>query len=309
MSELRTRPDSSFAYGGSLFEAASALPLDGGLGHLRPFANLFVAALSRPRQARALILLLLQTQSEHVALSTSLTGQVLAEYFDERSLGMFPRNRLCRGLLVLPGRHSDYLRGRRRQALRTNLRRAESAGIWCEAISDPDHAFDEVQEIVKQRRLALTDADVPILASWRGLLARPEMALFVARDRVGRPLALAGTVIDDAVCVIRLAVASKHEARWALHDHLVKLLIARGVTYLLGEGGGPFGALGFSSNVHHYQRLLGYELRHVRPRRSDRAGVTPDPARHVDDVIVAPGDREPSPTHRRAGKRKARAAA
>ena len=35
--------------------------------------------------------------------------------------------------------------------------------------------------------------------------------------------------------------------------------------YLLADGGGPFGALGFATSVQHYQHLLGYELRHLVP--------------------------------------------
>jgi hypothetical protein len=265
---------------------------------LRPrrLATLFVAALLRPRQAVALIVLLFRTRSEQVALSTSLTGQVLSAYFDERSFGLFPKNRLCRGVLVLPDHHSDYLRGRHRQALRTNLRGAGAAGIRCEAISDPCRAFDEITEIVRHRRIRLTGAELAMLASWPAILAGPEMTLVVARDRLGCPLALTGAVIDDAVCLIRVAVARSHEARWALHDHLVRILIARGVGYLLAEGGGPFGALGFDTNVHQYQRLLGYELRHLRPPRTSRrlapAGESTWPARDVTDVT---GSRQRSP--------------
>jgi hypothetical protein len=87
----------------------------------------------------------------------------------------------------------------------------------------------------------------------------------VARDEHGRPLAYAAAIIDDTVCLIGSALATCHEARWALHDHLVRILIARRVRYLLAEGGGPFGALGFAVNVQHYQHLLGYELRHLSP--------------------------------------------
>ncbi len=261
--------------------AASALPLDGGLSRPKPLATLFAAALRRPRQAVALIVVLFRTQSEQVVLSTSLTGHVLTSYFDERSLGFFPQNRLCRGVLILPERHSEYLRGRRRQALRTNLRKAEVAGIRCEAISDRRRAFDELAEILKRRETAVTLAGLPVLASWHALLTRPEMTLMVARDQLGGPVALVGAVIDDAVCVIRFALACSHEARWALHDHLVRILIARGVRYLLGEGGGTFGALGFGTNVHHYQHLLGYELRHLRPRASGRFRAPGEGAGHA----------------------------
>lgn len=108
-----------------------------------------------------------------------------------------------------------------------------------------------------------------LTGAWPALFARPEMTLLVARDKPGRPLAVAAAVIDDAVCLIEVAVASSHEARWALHDHLVRILIARGVRYLLAEGNGPFGALGFAPDVHHYQHLLGYQLRHLVPRTAD----------------------------------------
>ena len=151
--------------------------------------------------------------------------------------------------------------------------------------------------------MPLTAAELPILASWEAMLERPEMTLLVARDRSGRPLALAGAVIDDSVCLIRLAVASNHEARWALHDHLVQLLIARGVTHLLGEGGGPFGALGFDANMHHYQHLLGYELRHLKPRTAPQHAAAEENAYPARDVRAVNGSRRLSPAGSRVGER------
>jgi hypothetical protein len=108
-----------------------------------------------------------------------------------------------------------------------------------------------------------------LTGAWPALFARPEVTLLVARDEPGRPLAVAAAVIDDAVCLIEVALASSHEARWALHDYLVRILIARDVRYLLAEGNGPFGALGFAADLHHYQHLLGYQLRHLVPRTAD----------------------------------------
>lgn len=298
---LRTRQASRAGYTGSWFAAASALPLDGGLFRPRRLATLVAASLRRPGQALALLVVLSRTPSERVVLSTSVTGQALIEYFGERSFGVFPQNRLCRGVLVLPDHHSDYLRGRRRQALRTNLRRAESAGIECEAITDPQAAFAEVERIVDQRQVPLTPEELPVLASWRAVVEQPEMTLFMARDRLGCPLAIIGAVIDDDVCVIRLALASSHDARWALHDHLVRTLIARGVSYVLGEGGGPFGALGFDSNIHHYQHLLGYELRHLRPHTPRRVRA-PEQNALPADVSAGTGSRQPVPAGSHAGE-------
>ena len=258
------RIDSSLRYGGPRFSEASDLPLvtDEGLIRSGRFIVLLPAAVRRPRQLAGLVVLLVRTRSEDVFLSRSLAGQALRAYFDQRSFGVLPMNRLCRGVLLLPRCHSEYLRGRSRQALRTNLRRAATAGIRCETVSDRSRALAELVELESHRAgSALTEEYSKDL---RALVACPELELVVAYDRGGSPLAMAGVVSDDTVCLIWFAVAVSHDARWALHDHLVRTLIARGTRVLLAKGGGPFGALGFSENVQHYQHLLGYELRHLR---------------------------------------------
>jgi hypothetical protein len=162
-------------------------------------------------------------------------------------------------VLLLPDDHSDYLRGRRRQALRTNLTRAASAGISCAVVKDHSSVLDEIFEMDRQRT-ASPEVDVE---SWRAALTGPEVTVLVARNELGNPLAYSGVVIDEVVCLMAHAGAISHEARWALHDYLVQILIARGVRYLIASDGGLFGALGYPANVQQYQHLLGYELRHV----------------------------------------------
>jgi hypothetical protein len=292
-----TKAPKHFEYGGPRFLAASALPLEGGLTQPQSLAALLKAVLLRPGRALALVVVVLRTPSEEVCLSTSVSGRALSAYLDSRSLGVLPNNRLCRGVLILPERHADYLRGRHRQALRTNLRRAESDGIRCQAISDPVDAFHEITEIAQHRRTHVMRTEPTleerlVVANWRAILSRPEITLLVARDRLGSPLAITAVVIDDALCLIRVAVARSHEARWALHDHLVRILIARDVRYLVAEGGGPFGALGVEPNVHHYQRLLGYELRHLRPSTSRRLESAIERAIPAHDLAASHGSRE-----------------
>jgi hypothetical protein len=205
----------------------------------------------------------MRTPPLHVFLSGSSAGQALRAYFDQRLLGVVPKNRLCQGVLVLPEHRSDYLRGRRRHALRTNLRRAATAGISCEVMEDGSRAVEAVEMVTQSRRKGpLAAADV---SYFRSLLLKPGMTLLVARDREGCPRAVLAAVIDETVCLWEWATSNCHEARWALHDHLVDLLIDRGVKYLVSSGEGPFGALGFTTNVQHYQHLIGYELRHVKP--------------------------------------------
>ena len=224
------------------------------------------AVARRPRSLAALILLLLRTRREYVSLSESRAGQALDRYLNQRSLGVLPRNRFCRGVLLVPPDHADYLRGRRRQALRTNLRRAAAAGIRCEVVSDSRGAFDVASCVLGRRGGSLSDTDERArMDELCALFARPEITVTVARDRDGLPMAVAASIIDEMVCLVEMAVAVCHEGRWALHDHLVRTLSARRVRYLLVDGGGPFGALGLPANLRHYQHLLGYELRHVIP--------------------------------------------
>lgn len=253
-------PDDRTRYGGAWVSAASALPLRESRAHI------MATALRRPRRLAALAALLLRTPRAYVVLSGSSAGQALEGYFNQRSLGVMPVTRFCRGVLLLPRDHADYLRGRRRQALRTNLRRAAAAGIHCEIVSDPERAFDETAEVWRCQWGSLPEAEFELrLNELRESLARSEVTIAVARDARGRPLAMAAAFVDETVCLIKHAVATSHDARWALHDYIVRLLIARRVRYLLADGGGPFGVLGFTSNLQHYQRLLGYELRHVIP--------------------------------------------
>jgi hypothetical protein len=272
-------PEGRTRYGGAWVSAASALPLR------KSRAHILATAIRRPRRLAALAALLLRTPRAYVVLSGSSAGQALEEYFNQRSLRVMPVTRFCRGVLLLPRDHADYLRGRRRQALRTNLRRAAAAGIRCEIVSDPERSFDEISEVWHRQWRSLPEAELAIrLNRLRESVARSEVTIAVARDADGQPLAMAAALIDDTVCLIKHAVATSHEARWALHDYIVRLLIAREVRYLLADGGGTFGVLGFASNLQHYQHLLGYELRHVIPVGARRVTW---PRRVVASVVLA----------------------
>jgi hypothetical protein len=92
----------------------------------------------------------------------------------------------------------------------------------------------------REQELDACEAD-----GWRTHFRRSALTLIIALAPTGRPLAVAGAVIDDSICLLLFAVASDHDARWMLHDHLVQILIERRVSYLVVERGGPFGALGF----------------------------------------------------------------
>jgi hypothetical protein len=209
-------------------------------------------------------MLLCRTPREYVVISESPTGRALERYFNQRWLGI-SKNRFCRGVLLLPEDHADYLRGPRRHTLRTNLRKATTAGIRCEVMRDSRRAADDVSAVLR-RKERMPEAELHARTNNFGAwIARQEMTVLVARDRDGRALAALAATIDDSVCGIGFAFATCHEARWALHDYLVKILIAQRVRCVLSVDDGPFGALAYSANVQYYQHLLGYELRHIIP--------------------------------------------
>jgi len=258
-------------YGGSWFRTASALPLDGGFSSPRRLWELLLVAAAHPWRPLALILVLLRTPTIDLSLSDSAAGQLLCAYFNERTLGVFPKNMLCRGIAILPPSPQDYLHGRHRQTVRTNVRRAKAAGIKCKPIGSPSDFLAAALDVVHSRQDPEAAADLTTLAAglmphWQIRVAHPETTLLVAYDSAGEALAVAAVMIDDDVCVVRLAVASSHDARWALHHHLVLALIDRGVRLLMSDGGGSFGALGFTRQVQYFQRLHGYGVYHVKCR-------------------------------------------
>ena len=268
----RRRRERRIRYGDRRFAAASALQGNRvAANRARRALSGVAAAFRRPQRVAALLVVVFRTPPVYLLVSESLAGQALRAYFNQRVLGLIPKNRLCQGVLTLPDHRSEYLRGRRRHALRTNLRKAAAAGITCEVLDDDSLAVDAVEAITRSSRKGpLATADVNY---FRSLLANPGMTLLVARDTDGFPRAVTAAVIDEMVCLTEWSTSNSHEARWALHDHLVDFLITRGVRYLISSGEGPFGALGFTTNVQHYQHLLGYELRHVmqaRPVRETR---------------------------------------
>jgi len=253
-------------YGGAWFSAASGLPLDGGLTEPRRLTRLLGSGLSQPRRLIALLAFLLGAPKLDVRLSASSQGRLLQDYFSRRFLGVFPQSRLCRAVLVLPSDAADYLRGRDRHALRNNLGRARRAGIGCSELDDPTEALTIMQAAWRHREPDVNAANLASMSTrWSAILGRPEVTMHVARGPAGEPLGVVAGVIDEQVCLLRTALATTHEARWALHQHLVRELIDRRVRYLISHDDGPFGALALDPSLHYYQQLLGYQVCHIRP--------------------------------------------
>jgi hypothetical protein len=194
-----------------------------------------------------------------VELTASPAGQMIGEHFAIRSDGRL-RYRDAQGVLRLPADFSEYLRGRHRQAVRTNVGHARRAGLRAavEYVADWAPGTDD------SRLAYITPGPVE-----RWNLVTEE----------GTIVAQAILSVDEEVALLQGLMSLVPHGRWLLHTAIVErlcgscevLLINCDDAYLMPPG------------VQHFQRLLGYEIARLR---LDRA---PSPRR---EAVLAVGAAE-----------------
>jgi len=182
-----------------------------------------------------------------IAPSDTTNGRWLASRVDGR-VGAG----LARAALLLDGTVEGYLAGRRKQALRTNLRRARNEGFTAHVACESERARLEAQRAADGRApmLVREQQDLLLLADgdgvWRGycLVTRDgELAYlerFVRRN-------------DKAAYVL---------GRNVLQVALVEHLLSSGVRLLLTGS-----ALTVRTGTTYFQYLAGYDIVNVRVRR------------------------------------------
>jgi hypothetical protein len=179
-----------------------------------------------------------------VELTASSAGQMIGQHFAIRSDGRL-RYRDAQGVLRLPADFSEYLRGRHRQAVRTNVGHARRAGLRIES-----------------RRI---DDWVPGDGDSRSghIQAGPvEWWLIIDAD---------DTLVGEAILSVDKDVALLHGltttatfARWMLHAAIVERLCGQCQVLLVNSDE----AYTLSAGNQHFQRLLGYEIGRLRLHRS-----------------------------------------
>jgi hypothetical protein len=237
-------------YGSELFlracGVASACREIEGSGPYATLGRLWAGSLTLARYDRSL-------PSIAIQLTASPAGQLIGEHFAirERDRRRY-RYRCAQGVLPLPEDFAQYLRGRHRQAVRTNIGHARRAGLTA-------------------TRTELQGWEPGLDDSRRGLLSPGPVDWWRVRgpDAAGPPLAEAIVTVDDDVALLHGLGSRAKYARWLLHTEIVERLCGRcGVllvncddAYLLGPG------------HRYFQRLLGYEIARLElPRaRSSRA--------------------------------------
>jgi hypothetical protein len=205
-----------------------------------------------------------------IELSDGPAGQQMRAWF--RPGRVLPFDRAPIAVLDLPATPAEYLRGRSRQALRTNLKKAAAGGITCASLDSAEEVRRVADSIATGRR-TVGEELVPTTE-----VPGPYRRFSAAYDGAGEPLALGQTILDgpQAGLLLMLTAIDHDDARigrYALHTHLVTDLIALGATRLVVGGSMLFTGEG----TRYFQRRTGFTpVRvEVRAARNEVAAQRP----------------------------------
>ncbi len=96
------------------------------------------------------------------------------------------------------------------------------------------------------------------------IVNRPCDPVWVVRNGVSENVGLMWATVDREWAMLRLLVAKRSEARYALHTELVRYLCSQGVRYLFAR---EVSALLLPPGLQYFQQLLGYQVAHLRVLR------------------------------------------
>ena len=236
-------------YGGELFETASrylrGVASSSGLGRLRHTV--------RPRGFAASARLVAKLERLTVSPSDSPSGRAIRAYLEERRYGI-PTHRVAQGVLVIPHSSQVYLRGRHKQAVRTNLHRAQKERLSCRQLAS-----------LPEREVFADLIDPGFADSWERelLIGDPEHTCWAVFDADGQPNGLGVVSVDSEVALIWSLACRGHSGRWLLHTEIVSEMANRGVRCLLvATKMTPV----LQPGLQYFQRLLGYQVVHLTLR-------------------------------------------
>jgi hypothetical protein len=190
-------------------------------------------------------------------LTTSPAGRMIAQHFSFREEDGRFRYHSAQGVLALPADFADYMRGRPRQAVRTNVGHARRAGQFTlsYAVDNWAPGLDD------SRRAAIAPGPAE---RWMALTAD------------GQIVAEAILSVDREVALLQGLVSFATNARWLLHTAVVERLCGECSVLLTNSDD----AYRLAAGTQHFQRLLGYRISRLRVSQVP-AGLTerpPEPA-------------------------------
>jgi Phosphatidylglycerol lysyltransferase, C-terminal len=242
-------------YGGETLAAACALlqrhSSGGKLGRLKPRKGDIAGAL-------ALIVVLRRLPRIQITLTATPGGERIRDYLGLRKRGLIQTRRLAQGVLFVPTTMRDYLRGRHRQAVRTNLHRARRTGICCRPLASSAERRRAIA--LWEQNCAKSSKDVEQCRYWAQRCDEPGRSWLAAYDHAGEVVGFAAVTIDAECSLLEIVRSSRDPALWALNASIVELLCASRIAYLFANSGT---ALKMSPNVRFLQQLLGYRVVHL----------------------------------------------
>jgi hypothetical protein len=243
----------SLQYGGHSFRVASRF-----LQQVVPGAATGQAPERVPLLAGAWAsaMLLAELPKLRLTLTAGPAGRRLDAYFSHRMWGI-RHSCLAQGVLVLPAEPGRYARGRSRQAVRTNMRKAQAAGVVCRPL-----------ETAGQRRLSWQLLGRCVSETSADEFALPGDMWWGAFAEDARPVAMAHATVDREVALLQSFFSLDRPSRYLLHTALVEALVAADVRYVVASG--PMAPL-LEPSLQYWQRLLGYQVANLAVRSEARA--------------------------------------
>ena len=177
-------------------------------------------------------------------------GQMITEHLMIRANGRW-RYRHAQGVLPLPADFSEYLRGRHRQAVRTNVTRARKAEFTVRSCTIDDWtpgSNDTRSPHISPGPVERWTAFAP----WGGIVGEAILS------------------VDEDIALLHGLVSWSSSARWLLHTAIVERLCGR-CSLLLTSSDDVYR---LDAGALHFQRLLGYQIARLRvatPGFTDRA--------------------------------------
>jgi hypothetical protein len=174
--------------------------------------------------------------------SGSPTGRMIGEHFAIRDDSGRLRYRDAQGVLPLPADFATYMRGRSRQAVRTNVGHARRAGVTTMSFAVDGWAPGEDDS----RAAHITPGPI-------------ERWMALAPDGV-TPVADSILSVDGDVALLHGMVAFSPHARWLLHTAIVERLCGSCKVLLTNSDD----AYKLDPGTQHFQQLLGYQVMRLR---------------------------------------------
>jgi hypothetical protein len=165
-------------------------------------------------------------------------------------------SRWAQSVLELVQTESEYVAGKGKQALRTNVRKARGVGVVCRGTGFND--FDLAARTVLEARRG--DG----IHEMRRPGPNHRVSYYVASNQQGDPLVFAGVGLFGNfgllfVMLSNTKIPDSDVARYLLHTFMVTDLALSGFSYILA---GP--VLRESPGNQYFQHLLGYKARNLR---------------------------------------------